>query len=446
MTIIHYNSKLKKLASELRSHSTQSEIYLWEELKGKQLDGFRFIRQKPIGNYIVDFYCKEAKLVIELDGLSHQAEATMDKDKEKESYLESMGLRVLRFEDEEVVKDRANVLRVIVDALHTPPAPSREGRKLLLLIPFLFLLPFFMSCQYPSPIPRGEDMSQKAKDSIRYLMERHYTLNNNFEVITDSLMLQQLPLMEILPVFKGERLVVAEFMIQPADSVDSVWVKVARDQETMGWVHETELLEKVVPVDSVSQFIHFFSNSHTIAFFVISGLFGMGYIHRAVRRRRLQFVLQNEVDSVFPVLLSWLIATAATLYASIQHFVPGTWEQFYYNPSLNPFNLPFILSLFMLNVWGIIWVGLATLDDLFHQIRVDAAFFYLLGLMSCCIFLYLFFTFTTYYYIGYPCLLIYSVWSFRRVKRASLYQFSCGNCGAKIKKKGVCPHCGAMNE
>ena len=277
-------------------------------------------------------------------------------------------------------------------------------------------------------------------------MERHYTLNHNFEVITDSLMLQQLPLMEVLPVFKGERLVVAEFMIQPADSVDSVWVKVARDQETMGWVHETELLEKVVPVDSVSQFIHFFSNSHTIAFFVISGLFGMGYIHRTVRRRRLQFVLQNEVDSVFPVLLSWLIATAATLYASIQHFVPGTWEQFYYNPSLNPFSLPFILAVFMLNVWGIIWVGLATLDDLFHQIRVDVAFFYLLGLMSCCIFLYLFFTFTTYYYIGYPCLLIYSVWSFRRVKRASLYQFSCGNCGAKIKKKGVCPHCGAMNE
>ena len=163
MTIIHYNSKLKKLASELRSHSTQSEIYLWEELKGKQLDGFRFIRQKPIGNYIVDFYCKEAKLVIELDGLSHQAEATMDKDKEKESYLESMGLRVLRFEDEEVVKDRANVLRVIVDALHTPPAPSREGRKLLLLIPFLFLLPFLCPANILRPYPGARICRRKQR-------------------------------------------------------------------------------------------------------------------------------------------------------------------------------------------------------------------------------------------------------------------------------------------
>ena len=69
------------------------------------------------------------------------------------------------------------------------------------------------------------------------------------------------------------------------------------------------------------------------------------------------------------------MATAATLYSSIQHFVPDIWERFYYNPSLNPLDLPFILSLFMFNVWGIVLVGLATLDDLFHQVRVEAASF-----------------------------------------------------------------------
>ena len=62
------------------------------------------------------------------------------------------------------------------------------------------------------------------------------------------------------------------------------------------------------------------------------------------------------------------------------------------------------------------------------------------------IFFYLFFTFTTYYYLGYPCLLVYAVWSFNRIKHASRYKFSCGNCGAKMKNKGVCPHCGAVNE
>lgn len=309
-----------------------------------------------------------------------------------------------------------------------------------------FVMAVLLACQYPAPITSGEDMPQKTKDSVSYLMERHYTLNSNFEVTSDSLLLQQLPLIDMLPVYKGEKLVVAEFMVQPADSVDTVWVKVARDQETMGWIHEKELLQKVVPVDSVSQFIHFFSNSHTIAFFIILALFGMGYLYQAIRRQKLRLVWLNDIDSVFPAILLWMVATAATLYASIQHFVPGTWERFYYNPSLNPLSLPLILSLFMFNVWGIILVGLATLDDLFHQTRIEAAFFYLLGLMSCSIFLYLFFTFTTYYYIGYPCLLAYTVWSLSRIKYTSRYKFICGNCGAKMKAKGVCPHCSAINE
>lgn len=129
-----------------------------------------------------------------------------------------------------------------------------------------FVMAILLACQYPAPVTSGEDVPQKTMDSVSYLMERHYTLNSNFEVTSDSLLLQQLPLIDMLPVYEGEKLVVAEFMVQPADSVDSVWVKVARDQETMGWIHEKELLKKVVPVDSVSQFIHFFSNSHTIAF------------------------------------------------------------------------------------------------------------------------------------------------------------------------------------
>lgn len=319
--------------------------------------------------------------------------------------------------------------------------------KLLLLLPFLLLFSLLLACRYPAPLGSGgADISQNTKDSLSNLVGRHYTLNSNFEVTSDSLLLRQLPLTEVLSVYKGEKLVVAEFMVQPQDSVDSVWVKVARDQETMGWVRENELLENVVPADSVSQFIHFFSNSHTVAFFIILALFCIGYIYRAVRQKKVQWVWLTDIDSVFSTLLLWLVATAATLYAGIQHFVPDTWEEFYYNPSLNPLSLPFILSLFMFNVWGIILVGLATLDELFHQARAEAAFFYLLGLMSCCIFLYLFFTFTTYYYMGYPCLLIYTVWSFHRIRHTSRYKYCCGNCGAKIKAKGVCPHCGAVNE
>ena len=113
MPIIHYNPKLKALAAQLRSRGTKSEILLWNELKGGQLNGLRFIRQKPIGDFIVDFYCKEVGLVIELDGLSHQCNEVMDLDERKQSYLESIGLKVIRFEDEDVIRDMPNVMRVI---------------------------------------------------------------------------------------------------------------------------------------------------------------------------------------------------------------------------------------------------------------------------------------------------------------------------------------------
>ena len=113
MPVIHYNPKLKALAAQLRSRGTKSEILLWNELKGGQLNGLRFIRQKPIGDFIVDFYCKEVGLVIELDGLSHQCNEVMDLDERKQSYLESIGLKVIRFEDEDVIRDIRNVMRVI---------------------------------------------------------------------------------------------------------------------------------------------------------------------------------------------------------------------------------------------------------------------------------------------------------------------------------------------
>jgi very-short-patch-repair endonuclease len=109
--IIPYNPKLKELARKLRNNSTKSEIKLWQQLKGKQLLGYDFHRQKPLLNYIADFYCYELKLVIEVDGYSHQFEETIKKDEIKQRELEKIGLTVLRFEDDEVMKDMNNVLR-----------------------------------------------------------------------------------------------------------------------------------------------------------------------------------------------------------------------------------------------------------------------------------------------------------------------------------------------
>jgi very-short-patch-repair endonuclease len=111
--IIPYNPKLTELAKKLRNDSTRSEIKLWGFLKGKQLKGYSFSRQKPLDKYIADFYSYDLKLVIELDGITHQFEDVQEKDKIKQEKLESLGLKVLRFEDEEVINDIDNVLRVV---------------------------------------------------------------------------------------------------------------------------------------------------------------------------------------------------------------------------------------------------------------------------------------------------------------------------------------------
>jgi very-short-patch-repair endonuclease len=108
---IYYNPKLKQLARSLRNNSTLAEILLWNELKARQMLGYQFMRQKPIGEYIVDFYCSKLKLVIEIDGESHRHKFT--EDAEREEWLEEIGINVIRFDDKEVKQKMDEVLENI---------------------------------------------------------------------------------------------------------------------------------------------------------------------------------------------------------------------------------------------------------------------------------------------------------------------------------------------
>lgn len=308
------------------------------------------------------------------------------------------------------------------------------------------MLPLLVACHYSAPKMDNWDISQRTRDSLTFFVDHHYTLNTNFELDVDSALLEQLPVMgEFKQVKRGDRLVVAEFTINPADSVDSVWVKVARDQETMGWVRESELLSQVVPVDSVSQCIHWFSDTHSVYFIAVFILFSLLILLRAYLKKQLRLVYLNDIDSILPLLLCLLMAFSATLYGSMQVFVPETWKHFYYNPSLNPFNLPFILGVFVASVWAIIVVALAVLEDVFRQVSLSNAFFYLTGLMSVCILCYLFFTITVPFYIGYGFFAVLVTLFIRKVIKGSPYKYRCGRCGAKLREKGECPHCKAIN-
>ena len=118
--ITPYNPKLKELARKLRNNSTLAEVLLWRHLKGKQMRGYDFHRQKPIDQYIVDFYCSELMLAIEIDGVTH--DFNLPNDIERQERLESFGVQFLRFTDNDVKQNLEGVLLAIESWIdeHTP--------------------------------------------------------------------------------------------------------------------------------------------------------------------------------------------------------------------------------------------------------------------------------------------------------------------------------------
>ena len=107
---VHNIQPLKSRRKGLRSAMTPAEIRLWQALKHRQLNGLKFRRQPSIGPFIADFYCPAAKLVIELDGSAHDSESAQQQDAERTAYLVSLGLRVVRFENREVMANLEGVL------------------------------------------------------------------------------------------------------------------------------------------------------------------------------------------------------------------------------------------------------------------------------------------------------------------------------------------------
>ena len=108
---IDYDKDHKDFSRELRNNSTLGEILLWNQLKAGKIPGYKFNRQKPLENYIVDFYCKKLNLVIEVDGYSHQFKSKKDLKRDKD--FNKIGLSVLRFTEQQCRKDMLNVVRAI---------------------------------------------------------------------------------------------------------------------------------------------------------------------------------------------------------------------------------------------------------------------------------------------------------------------------------------------
>ncbi len=104
-----YNPKLKSYSRELRQAYNLSEVLFWNKVKGGRFKGFKFRRQKVIGNYIADFYCRERGVVIEIDGFSHKLKGEIDSTRDK--YLESLGLIVIHIQVKDIMADVDKVMQ-----------------------------------------------------------------------------------------------------------------------------------------------------------------------------------------------------------------------------------------------------------------------------------------------------------------------------------------------
>lgn len=256
-------------------------------------------------------------------------------------------------------------------------------------------------------------------DSTCFYETHHYGQNFNFVVKADSLMLVRQQPVEILSrmhtdtitVYRGDHVAVAEIRVLPADSIDSVWVQIARDQETFGWLHESSLLPSVVPDDPISQFISTFSDVYLLIFLIVISVISVAYLMRTIFKRNARIVHFNDIPTFYPTALALTVAAAAVLYSSIRMFAQDTWQHFYFNPTLNPFIVPPALGIFLVSVWAMLIIGLATVDVVRGILPTGEALLYLCGLTGVCALNYIIFSITTLYYVGYPLFIAYAAFA-----------------------------------
>jgi very-short-patch-repair endonuclease len=106
-------SEMRSLARNLRKNQTEAEQILWSKLRSRQLSGFKFRRQHPIESYVLDFYCSETHLAIEIDGGQHTENKNIERDNDRTAYLNQKGIRVIRFWNNDVIKHLDEVLTEI---------------------------------------------------------------------------------------------------------------------------------------------------------------------------------------------------------------------------------------------------------------------------------------------------------------------------------------------
>ena len=253
------------------------------------------------------------------------------------------------------------------------------------------------------------NITPKQVDSLMFRLTHHYSENFNFLVKADSLRL--IPregdiLLDTCHVYKNDIIAVAAIKTIPGDSIDSIWVKVASNQTTMGWIPEKELLKGTTPDDLISELLDALSSSRVIW---MSALIVIGLVafiigrKKTVKGKELLHLLDflDEMQSPYPALFLLFVAIMASLYASVQNFVPEFWQEYYFHPTLNPLVLPPIMATLVVVLWLVIITLIAVIDEVYHHFYFMPGIIHLTKIVGAAMLVYIVVSWTTLSYVGY---------------------------------------------
>ncbi len=368
------------------------------------------------------------------------------------------------------MRRKINIFRFF-DAVHKSVSPFRLSLLPLVLASCLTLL--MSSCHYKQNEGAWVYEQNMLPDSATFRENHHYWKGYNFCAADTFSLLSRAPCSPRLTAAPDSTIFVkAEDIIAVEDiqcdtaqgRVVNVWIKVATagkrndfqpnaaSSPLSGWITETALLEKAVPDTPVSKIIHGLSNPHFRLSVLLAALLCLGLAGgMSWRRRKTGQPLQSVLSNGYPTMLCVWLSACIVLHRSIWHFVPETWTEYYFYPSLNPFtpDLPLIISLFLVSAWGLLLLAVATADELIRSSEsLTALIRAACELLLSGIILFGVFAVMTPFALLYPLLAAYWIIAFRCISRRQSRQgpYRCGRCGERMTHLGKCPHCGAINE
>jgi hypothetical protein len=341
-------------------------------------------------------------------------------------------------------------------------------KSLSSLLPLLFvcwMTVLLSACHYRQTEDAWMATTEADVDSVDFRTTHHYWVGYNF-VAVDTLTLYQRPPFvpsllatsdSLLAVGEGNMLLVEEIQRDTTDSVAAYWLKVTamadagtavtvwREKPVTGWVRETTLLAAARPATPISSVIHFLgSDAFKISLGVVGVLLFFLLLLVCYRRRASRRSLwKGERVGGYTLLLALVLSGSIVLHRCIWHYVPETWIEYYYYPSLNPLSSqqPPIISLFVVSVWVLIVLALAVLDEWWRKpfvvmLSYAAGYIVIFAVFAVICPFALLPVVLPAFYIGGGYLLL---WRHRR-------RYRCGQCHQPIRTLGKCPHCGAINE